>query len=301
MSNSPLTGEQLPSFETLAEDLYCGRCSYNLRGLAPDARCPECGTAVALSLQGNWLHLADPIWLRRLRLGAALKLWGLLVGVFVGVAAGAMTALAAPARVFIAAGALGGLFGLAAIFLITSPEPTIGRAEDSITLRKVVRICAVVAFLGGLMVQGIGTGGTLLPLLIVGHALSMAQVVAVYGEYVYLRRFARRIPDEKLARQTSVVMWGMAATTLAGVVVGVIGALAIGALLPGGGLPGPPGGAAAPGGAITAGMGVFFAVACVLGAAGLVFGVLNIVLLFRYYGAFKRASMEADQIAAAEL
>ena len=61
------------------------------------------------------------------------------------------------------------------------------------------------------------------------------------------------------------------------------------------------GGAAAPGNApagITAGMGVLAGTACVIGLGVLVFGVLNLMLMFRYYGAFKRAALESKRVAA---
>src|SRR4051812_40156282 len=34
-------------------DLPCSICSYNLKGLAPDANCPECGQAIARTYQFN--------------------------------------------------------------------------------------------------------------------------------------------------------------------------------------------------------------------------------------------------------
>jgi hypothetical protein len=36
----------------VADDLTCVRCGYNLRGLASDGRCPECGETVERSLRG---------------------------------------------------------------------------------------------------------------------------------------------------------------------------------------------------------------------------------------------------------
>ena len=58
--------------QVLEEDTPCRRCGYNLRGLATTGLCPECGTAIALSLVGNLLKQAGPDWVERLRFGTAL-------------------------------------------------------------------------------------------------------------------------------------------------------------------------------------------------------------------------------------
>lgn len=48
--------------QPLTADLPCGGCRYNLRGLRPDGRCPECGAPVkrsflhARSAQGRWVE-----------------------------------------------------------------------------------------------------------------------------------------------------------------------------------------------------------------------------------------------------
>jgi hypothetical protein len=44
---------------SVSDDVLCGKCGYNLRGLVPEERCPECGTFVTESLRrptldGGW-------------------------------------------------------------------------------------------------------------------------------------------------------------------------------------------------------------------------------------------------------
>jgi|GEM_PF-3715042 len=58
----------LPPSATIDHDLPCIHCGYNLRTLAHNARCPECGAAVADSLDGQLGQ--SP--LRRVRIGTML-------------------------------------------------------------------------------------------------------------------------------------------------------------------------------------------------------------------------------------
>jgi hypothetical protein len=62
----------------IEQDLTCGGCDYNLRGLPRDGACPECGHAVTATLLGRSRRQAA--WLRRISLGAMLIGAGILVG-----------------------------------------------------------------------------------------------------------------------------------------------------------------------------------------------------------------------------
>ena len=59
----------LPTLDHLgrvAQDLLCTSCGYNLRTLALTGICPECTAPVAQSARGRFLHLAPPLWLKRI-------------------------------------------------------------------------------------------------------------------------------------------------------------------------------------------------------------------------------------------
>jgi hypothetical protein len=73
----------------LEEDVPCAGCGYNLRGLRPTGRCPECGTLVHVSIIRRRARRPrpppDPRWARDVVEGAAASLvaFGLLVAVSV--------------------------------------------------------------------------------------------------------------------------------------------------------------------------------------------------------------------------
>lgn len=72
--------------DVIQHDMLCRRCSYNLRGLSPQGRCPECGTKVESSIRAI-LHRLSPQWaatLRQTKVRAArvVLLCAALAGVF---------------------------------------------------------------------------------------------------------------------------------------------------------------------------------------------------------------------------
>ena len=69
MENQTLT------VDCIAVNLHCVHCDYNLRGLMPQGRCPECGQAVGDTLGG----LERPgEWVRALHIGLLIYLYNIL-------------------------------------------------------------------------------------------------------------------------------------------------------------------------------------------------------------------------------
>lgn len=60
----------------LTADTPCVECGYNLRTLEPQSRCPECGTAISLTLFDRDLSYLDAAWLRRVQRGLWLMFGG---------------------------------------------------------------------------------------------------------------------------------------------------------------------------------------------------------------------------------
>ena len=207
MSATPKHDLQAP--EEITYNLTCTRCGYNLRGLTPDKVCPECATPITRSLDRNLLRYADPNWLNKLRLGTALML-------FVPVAfalAAPWTASVMNIRVgVLALCSIGVGLALWAIFRVTTPEPSIALDDAPATLRKFLRACAIL-FSCGFLVQSLGQSTSPDAVLQIVWSFSALIVMAAYlGQLVYFRRLALRIPDQRLARSTTLVMWGSAVT-----------------------------------------------------------------------------------------
>lgn len=270
----------------LIEDVSCRRCGYNLRTLRTDAVCPECGTRVADSLRGNSLRDADPEWVEELSFGAGLKLWNIALGIVGGFAAGLLVAAGLPPGLIVLATLIGGALGLWATFLITTQEPRISLQEDPLTLRKALRACAVVSFAGGVLGQA-GVMAVSVTLQIASAILGLAGMFVMWGELLYFRRFADRVPDEKLRRSTTMLMWIAPITGGMGLILGAVMAITYGVTMgtPGGG--GPVVVAAAPSAGPRAAAVVPI---CFFSAFGLYLFLWYVRVLTRYRKVFKEAA-----------
>ncbi len=286
MSDVPIAQPTLDPAAVITADTPCVICGYNLRGLKPGGRCPECGSPVDRSVHGNLLRYADRGWLEKVFLGIRLMLWSILLTILVVVTTLIAAALGAPPVILLAAQFFLAGIDLAAAFLVTAQEPSIALSEDTVTLRKTIRACAAAACLGQLL-QAIGELAALdYWLSIAAHVLSLAAVVAYFGKFVYLRRFALRIPNAKLARSTKIVMWGFVIGGGGVILVGFVGLLVMVAagFVPGSGSAGTP---------VESIFAVLFrGTMCVAGVSALVFAIWYLILLFDYRDAFRLAIAE---------
>jgi hypothetical protein len=167
---------------------------------------------------------------------------------------------------------------LVATFAITSQEPRITLREDPFTLRKAIRACALVGFLNVFVSLVEGDGWVHVAVLAINVLSQILGMIAVFGELVYLRRFALRLPDLKLAKSTKSLMWLLPVVIFVFLVIGFVGAFILGGAGP----------RTAPGGATsTPLMGVFVGFGC-FGSVLLLVGALWYVrLLTKYNKAFK--------------
>ncbi len=192
--------------ESIAVDLPCTQCGYNLRGLTPKGRCPECNTVIARSLHGRLLRASDPAWLRRVRLGTALVLVRILLLVAPFVLVITLSGPAMPVTITQSIWLASTAIWLVACMLLTTSEPAAASAGHDRANNTVLRICVTVQCAAiGLVHIVPGTG------VLATAATSIAWLAGTASHFCLfrlLREFARRIPDDALGADVTKAMWG---------------------------------------------------------------------------------------------
>ncbi len=225
MTAAPLDPVALDRDGRVASDFACIKCDYNLRSVATDGRCPECGLAVGRSAVGNWLQYCEPDWLQQVwrglnRLGVALGAAGFLVALeVVGVYSELDTVpywLLIVATAFLATLAVFAVIGFA---IATTPDPA-GLHESSLSARRVARYSLIGAI-------GLGMFGlTVVPWLwrVIAEAIAImiaflvvcGLTVGVTALLVHARSLAKRVPSMTLANCTFAQIVGVVSTAIAG-------------------------------------------------------------------------------------
>lgn len=306
----------------LAESVPCRRCGYDLRGLDPEGRCPECRTAVARSIQGDLLRLCDPKWTARLARGMLWLIIGLIAQIAWGMVGGligvlATGALRAPVGgippniqtvmgVSVSGTALTAIIQAIGVWLLTSPDPGAAETARPINARVIARYCFIAQIIAAPLMQlwttgtNLGMAGGAMPawlslgygFVLLVFVLALISLAGYAAGFVYLRQLALRVPRPSLAVQTRVVMWGFISAQGATQLVGLLVLAFLPSLMAAGN---------APSGAALIVLPIAGIGGCLAGLASIVFGIWAIVLLFLYRSALHQAAEQARTGWAAEV
>jgi len=261
----------------ITEDLPCRHCGYNLRGLSEIGACPECGTAIGRSLFSDQLRFSDPVWVRTLASGITWILYGIVLSILLGILSVVISSVIPnlDPRVMTAIGGVSSLVILVGYWKVTVPEPGVIEVSG-IALHSYVRWTLV----SGTVINLTAQSSAMLDPLIVGGITTVGGLIGLAGFFalsVYARRLALRVPDDSLAHQTRVVMWGMGIS---------FGALMISAAI----MAVTTSSAASPGPSF-----VSLVPMCMTGIAYFVFAIWSLVLVVRYKRAASAAAENAEQ------
>lgn len=285
--NEPMPGSTVVP---IAHDVTCRKCGYNLRGLSPDGRCPECGTAVGYSLQGDLLRFCDPNWVDILRGGASLFIWG-IVTIFVGSIAGSFLQASTGSPVLAILAILAGwVLTTVGWWKMTEPDPS-GLGEDRYgTPRKIIRIALIVSIFAQVIdhlpqLTKLDPASAL-AVQVVAVVLGLVGIVGFFAQLLYLKRLALRIPDAQLSGRAGFLMKALPISYGAMIVLGILAALMMRNSSP------PSGG-----------LGGLGCAAGIIGITVLVFGIMYLLLVekmgkrFKEQAAIARRSWAATNFA----
>jgi hypothetical protein len=215
-------------------NLHCLRCGYDLRGIAVDRACPECGLGIARSLNaGGELHRGRPAWLKRLGWGARLLLATQLS--VLGFLAFCIHGLALfPAWFIVAVPLAFAIMHFTSLMLLTGPENRFERRQPGNRIRIALRIFSLNSLCLGVFLSmffweamrwlslwlstfgqavlwtGPVSRGSINPW---GYAVAASALLLASCwllTFLYLRRLALRVLDPSLAEHCAIVGCGMA-------------------------------------------------------------------------------------------
>ena len=199
----------------LAEDVTCRECGYNLRGIHVESACPECGSAVGWSIKGDFLRYSNPDWVATLAEGMAWLLTSVVLSfIFSCISRNIVQSASSSAQASAALAAglelIPSLVGAVGYWKVTQPEPTDQPAVELLTgidARRTARWCMIGSVFCGALQVPLQMGQ---PIIAVAFAVLSAVlgIVGFLALLVYARRIARRLPDDRLARHTYIVLWG---------------------------------------------------------------------------------------------
>jgi hypothetical protein len=201
-SDSTTVASPVPLDEhgTIVVDAPCIQCQYNLRGLRPKLKCPECGTPVRKSITAPLLRCEDPEWLRSVCSGLTLVAVATL-GVLALLGLAAMTGAVAVFGLGVVCLTVTGALG---VWVATRPRPVDQRAGTA-RYRVLARL-AIVAngiaalFLGIIALSGGPSAGADEAIGCCGFLYTASFGLLTVAFLLHLNRLMRCTPASDLVR-----------------------------------------------------------------------------------------------------
>ena len=210
----------LDDHDRVAGDLPCVHCGYNLRTLASEGRCPECGHSVMESLRARYLWQSPPSWVENITTAARVLTIciGLLLGLIVPIA---FVELIRPpfAEIGMACGAILLVFLplaiIASLLGLTERDPNLRHMPEGFTARRVIRwsllliLVVIVAFVLALAMDPLPTLRSACACVALS-ALILLLSVPPLALCRHLAMLMRRIPRPGLVRFARAEFWAVA-------------------------------------------------------------------------------------------
>ncbi len=206
--------------DTVGDDVICLQCGYNIHGLSHEGRCPECGTPIKKSLQGNLLRYSSPAYLATLIRGVFLILAAIAAQVicFIGgliliplLTREGWTDVVRVSELLLWTASTGfSVVSLIGWWLFSAPDPAFVGAGGGMTARKVVRttvaaaaVLTAVATVAEMLATSIATSVDPGAKILLGVVLA----VKFFAAMLYLRWLAHRFSNVVFDARARLLMW----------------------------------------------------------------------------------------------
>lgn len=230
----------------IENEIPCTRCGASLQSRSSEDQC-VCGAPVWFSIHGTWLRASDPVWLARVRSGFTLWLWSIgvsaliiLISMGIGVAIGLSGAFQSASTggtpnsqaqmamfqennwMLMLPMLILSLFKPFIAYRVSTADPRKLISKDGEPLQTVMRFLGISAmvlpFVASVIIMW-QPPSWLQALLGLTHLLGVAFTVTLL---IYMRGFFHRVAKPKIARHTTIVMWGWGITLAVQQIVGCV-------------------------------------------------------------------------------
>ena len=206
------------------QDVPCLNCGYNLRGLSPTSRCPECSALVQRSLQGNLLIYSSADYLNSLYRGLVcilvaviaslvITIASVVIGVYVVVNGGPGALGSNDLQMFMKIAMLPtSAIMLWGWWLFSTPDPAIVGQERGQQPRTIIRVTVIMMAAASVASLLLNAATWNQPNLRFAEALgglleAAASVAQFFASLLYVRWLAPRIPDRHVFDTARLYLW----------------------------------------------------------------------------------------------